>query len=95
MPPLPERQTRVRPVSPARAEAQLQRLAEALAHAFRIGEGRTLVDRLGSGGARDNREALAGWVRAEVSALDAEVAGALLPILIDRLERRLRSPTEV
>ena len=30
------------------------------------------------------------WVRCQVSALDAEVAGALLPVLIKRLERTLK-----
>ena len=71
-------------------EAQVRRLAEVLAHAFRLTEGAALVWVLGSGQERDNREALAHWVRGQVSALDAEVAGALLPVLIKRLERTLK-----
>ena len=73
-------------------EAQVRRLAEVLAHAFRLSEGAALVWVLasGTGQERDNREALAHWVRCRVSALDAEVAGALLPVLIKRLEGTLK-----
>jgi hypothetical protein len=71
-------------------DAQVRRLAEVLAHAFHLTEGAALVWVLGSGQERDNREALAHWVRGQVSALDAEVAGALLPVLIKRLERTLK-----
>lgn len=71
-------------------ETQIQRLAEVLGHAFRIAEGAGLVWVLGSGAERNNREALAHWVRCQVAEFDAEVAGALLPVLLRRLERRLR-----
>jgi hypothetical protein len=71
-------------------EAQVRRLAEVLGHAFRIGEGAALVWVLGSGSERDNHEALVHWVRGQVLELDAEVAGALLPVLLRRLERVLR-----
>ena len=87
----PERRVPAHPGSPPRADTQIQRLAEVLARAFGIAAGQDLVAVLGAGWARDNREALTGWVRAEIGALDPEVAGALLPILINRLERRLRA----
>lgn len=72
-------------------DTQIARLAEVLGQAFRIQEGGALVWVLGSGAERDNREALAHWVRAQVEGLDAEVAGALLPVLLKRLERALRA----
>jgi hypothetical protein len=72
-------------------EGQVRRLAEVLGHAFRIAEGAGLVGVLGTGAERDNREALVHWVRGQVLALDTEVAGALLPVLIRRLERTLKT----
>ncbi|HSO82497.1 hypothetical protein [Thiocapsa sp.] len=71
--------------------AQLCRLAEVLGHACRVSEGAGLVRVLGAGQARDNREVLIEWVRAQVAELDAEVAGVLLPVLLKRLERRLQA----
>ncbi len=71
--------------------AQVCRLAEVLGHACRVSEGAGLVRVLGDGQARDNREVLIDWVRDQVAQLDAEVAGVLLPVLLKRLERRLRS----
>jgi hypothetical protein len=72
-------------------QAQVRRLAEVLGHACRVSEGAGLVGVLGDGRARDNREALIGWVRDQVAGLDAEVAGVLLPVLLKRLERRLQA----
>jgi hypothetical protein len=79
------------PTPLALTETQIRRLAEALGSAFRIAEGAGLVWVLGTGAEGDNREALTHWVRVQVSALDAEVAGALLPVLLRRLERTLKS----
>lgn len=73
-------------------EAQLQRLAVVLTHAFQLAADPPRVAILG--GERDPVAALTGWVRAELRALDPEVAAALLPILITRLERRLRPAEE-
>ncbi len=72
-------------------QAQVRRLAEVLGYACRVSEGAALVGVLGDGQARDNREALIGWVRDQVAQLDAEVAGVLLPVLLKRLERRLQA----
>jgi hypothetical protein len=79
------------PTPLALTETQIQRLAEVLGHAFRIAEGAGLVWVLGTGTEGNNREALAHWVRGQVLELDAEVAGALLPVLLRRLERTLKS----
>ena len=79
------------PTPLALTETQIRRLAEALGSAFRIAEGAGLVWVLGTGAEADNRAALAHWVRVQVSALDAEVAGALLPVLLRRLERTLKT----
>lgn len=68
---------------------QVQHLAQTLGYAFRIAEGGGLVFVLGNGKQHDNREALAHWVREQVTTLDPELAGALLPILIARLEKTL------
>lgn len=75
----------------ALSPAQVRRLAEVLGYACRVSEGAALVGVLGDGQARDNREALIGWVREQVAQLDAEVAGVLLPVLLKRLERRLQA----
>lgn len=80
----------MQPAQVVLTQAQLRRLAEVLGHAFRIGEGAGLVWVLGTGAERDNREALVHWVRGQVLELDAEVAGALLPVLLKRLERALK-----
>jgi len=70
---------------------QVQHLAQTLGYAFRIAEGGGLVFVLGNGKQHDNHEALAHWVREQVTTLDPELAGALLPILIGRLEKTLRA----
>jgi hypothetical protein len=79
-----------RPLADVLAEGQVRRLADALAYAFNVAEGSTLVWVIGTGSERDNREALAHWVRQQVAELDATLAGVLLPELIARLERQLR-----
>lgn len=70
---------------------QVRHLAQTLGYAFRIADGGGLVFVLGNGKQHDNHEALAHWVKQQVTTLDPELAGALLPILIGRLEKTLRA----
>ena len=87
------RQCATHPASAAAeiTNGQVHHLAQTLGYAFRIADGGGLVFVLGNGEQHDNHQALAHWVKQQVTTLDRELAGALLPILIGRLEKTLRA----
>lgn len=74
---------------------QINVLADALIYALNIEPGKALVPFLAPLNARDNREAVAIWVRNELQAPDVELTRQCIPVLLPRLEKALHAVEEV
>ena len=67
----------------------IRRLVDALMLSFGIPDNDDLVDFLGHGHEKTNRDALASWVSIALQNPDYEMAITVLPHLVRRLERKL------
>lgn len=66
-----------------------RRLAEAMQRAMMIPEGDEFVFLIGSGNESSNLEALETWVKESLDAFEDDLALAVLPLLLIRLEQTI------
>lgn len=66
-----------------------RRLAKAMQQAMLIPEGDELVFIIGSGNESSNLEALETWVKESLDVLESDLALAVLPLLLNRLEQTI------
>ena len=65
-----------------------RRLAQAMQYSMQIPEGDALVFMVGKGNEKSNLEALETFIKETVLTLEDEVGVVMLPLLMDRLDRK-------
>lgn len=73
----------------------IRKLTDALCFALSISEGQDLVLHLaGDSSVRNNRDAVAAWLLAQIADPDVLLGQQVLPIFVDLLSRKLRAGME-